>query len=330
MGSNSGCNRRRSESGGEGLHLPVMAEEVVFWLKPERGGRFFDGTVGLGGHAEQLLRRGASGLVGMDKDTTALFLCRQRLSAFEDIFFPVHGSFAEFERALDRVQWEAVDGVLLDLGVSSLQLDDPNRGFSFLEEGPLDMRMDPDRGRSAEELVNTESMETLRMIIAQHGEEPMASRIARAIVRRREEKAITTTTELAEIVSRAYPAARRAAARNHPATKTFQALRIAVNEELEDLRVFLSHIHRRMHLGARIAVISFHSLEDRIVKRMFREMAATCICPEQAPRCVCSRTPLWKILTKKPQTPTAEEVRRNPRSRSAKLRAAEKVAHVRA
>ena len=304
-----------------------MAEEILSWLQPRPGGRYLDGTLGLGGHSLQLFRAagGQIEILGTDKDTRAIALATERLREYEDHFFTAHCSFRDFEAPLQELGWKGFDGVLLDLGVSSMQVDSPDRGFSFVHDGPLDMRMDKDSGTpSARQFLARVSVDELKRIIWDYGEEPMAGRIARAIVRERETRSIETTLELAEIVKRAYPPKRRALARNHPATKTFQAIRIAVNRELDDLRYFLERITKYLLPGGRIAVISFHSLEDRIVKQVFRQESKGCLCPRHYPLCECGHEQTLSILTKKPLIPTAREMHENPRSRSAKLRVAER------
>jgi 16S rRNA (cytosine1402-N4)-methyltransferase len=308
-------------------HIPVLLQEVLFWLRPERGGRFLDGTLGLGGHAHAILERGGGRvrIIGIDRDQSALEAAEERLRPYGSAARLYGGTFDRFPEFLEDAGWDGLEGALLDLGVSSMQLDDPERGFSFIQDGPLDMRMGSEPGgASAAELVNRGSLEQLKRIIYELGEEPMGGRIARAIVDARQKKPFETTLELAGTVERAYPAARRAKSRNHPATKTFQALRMAVNRELECLDGFLGRIFDFLTPGGRVAVISFHSLEDRMVKHAFRRSAKGCICPVTEPRCVCGGEPLVEILTKKPITSTEDEVRSNPRSRSAKLRVAQK------
>ena len=310
-------------------HIPVMLREVVEYLAPKPGGRYLDGTLGLAGHSLGLLRAsgGEAELVCLDRDEQALALARRRL----DDEFPgraqtFHTAFSGFEEALDEAGWDTVDGAVLDLGVSSLQLDEAGRGFSFMAEGPLDMRMDPSGGMPpARVIVNKAHYDELRHIIRDLGEEPLGGKIARAIMRAREEQEITSTLRLAEIVSRAYPPDRRRQARNHPATRTFMGLRMAVNQELEEVRHFLERIVYRLKPGARVAVISFHSAEDREVKEAFKYWSKGCRCPQEQQICTCERMPLLRILTKKPQPPTEAEVARNPRSRSAKLRVAERL-----
>lgn len=310
------------------VHASVLLPEVVEWLGPRPGGRYLDGTLGLGGHSLGLMRaaENKAEVLGLDRDTAALELARGRLAAAGGTFHLENASFSGFEAALDRLGWDAVDGAVLDLGVSSLQLDSAERGFSFLADGPLDMRMDPGGGfKPARVLVNKARFEELRRIIGELGEEPLAGRIARAIVREREREEIVSTARLAEIVALAYPPDRRRQARNHPATRTFMALRMAVNRELEELSEFLERIPARLKPGARLAIIAFHSLEDRLVKQAFRRLAQGCQCPPRQPVCTCGLVPQLKILTKKPATPSQAEMDANPRSRSAKLRVAEKL-----
>lgn len=312
-------------------HIPVLPEEVIRCLAPKRGGRYLDGTVGLGGHAERILDAAECRVLGLDRDGNALAYAAERLRRFGDRVVLRHGRFAEFAEHLDALGWETIDGALADIGVSSLQLDTPERGFSFLHDGPLDMRMDPTGGEtgnvapSAAKLVNTAPYEVLKDIVGTAGEEPQAGRIARAIVDARAKREIRTTLELAAIVEAAYPAKWRATARNHPATRTFQALRIAVNDEFGQLRAFLQGVVARLAPGGRLVVISFHSLEDRIVKHFFRGEATGCRCPGHVPVCVCNHKPALAVLTRKPLTASEEELRNNARASSAKLRAAEKL-----
>jgi len=312
-------------------HVPVMLEEVVDYLRPRAGGRYLDGTLGLAGHSLGLLRASGGGaeLVCLDRDEEALSLARERLKEFPGRAHTFHLAFSAFETALEELGWDGpggLDGAVLDLGGSSLQRDEARRGFSFMADGPLDMRMDASGGLPpARVLVNREHFEELKRIIRDLGDEPLGGKIARAIVRAREQEEIATTSRLAEIVAKAYPPDRRREARNHPATRTFMALRMAVNQEIEELRMFLSSIVQHLKPGARLAVISFHSAEDREVKESFKFFARGCRCPMTQQICTCDRTPLVRVLTKKPQPPTEAEVARNPRSRSAKLRVAERL-----
>ncbi|MDQ7033017.1 MAG: 16S rRNA (cytosine(1402)-N(4))-methyltransferase RsmH [Desulfonauticus sp.] len=306
-------------------HQSVLKQEIINWLKPELRSRVLDGTVGLGGHAEALLECGAKELLGLDLDRDALNFSQKRLAKFGQRVHLFQSNYVNFDLFLDQLGWEKVDAVLLDLGVSSWQLDNPKKGFSFLHQGPLDMRMDTKQSQSAFHLVNQSSFEQLKNILQKYGEEPLAGRIARFIIEEREKTPITSTTQLASIVEKAYPLKRRLNSRKHPATKTFQALRIAVNNELTSLSTFLQKIIDRISSGGRIAIISFHSLEDRIVKQFFKQEARDCICPPQLPICQCNHRARLKILTKKPLGPDEREIVQNPRSRSAKLRVAEKI-----
>ena len=297
-------------------HVPVMTAEVLRYLRPERGGLFVDCTVGLGGHARALLEAGATRLIGLDRDLDALTRARDALAPFGDRVRLVHADYRAIDEVLDRERVDLVDGALADLGVSSLQFDAPGRGFSFQRDEPLDMRMDRTGGDTAADLVARSTERELADAIFQYGEERFSRRIARAIVDARARTPVQTTGQLAAIVRRAIhrPArSRRGAMRIDPATRTFQALRIWVNRELEGLDRFLDAASRRLRAGARLVVITFHSLEDRIVKHTLRALEHR----EDA---------LVKVLTKKPVTPGDDEVDRNARSRSAKLRAAERVA----
>ncbi len=308
-------------------HIPVLKAETLEYLAPRDGGRYLDGTLGLAGHASLLLTAAPEALLlGLDQDPEALALAHERLAPFGSRVQIRQARFADFEVPLAELGWDGLDGALIDIGVSSLQLDTPERGFSFLHDGPLDMRMNPSSGAApAARLVNRGSFEELKLVIAEYGEDPQAGRIARAIVEARAKKPITSTLELAAVVEKAYPPAWRAKARNHPATRTFQALRLVVNDELGQLKNFLAAVTRHLVPGGRLVVISFHSLEDRIVKHYFREEATGCLCPRHIPRCTCGHTARLEILTKKPVTPLPSEVKENPRSASAKLRAAVKL-----
>ena len=307
-------------------HTPVLLEESMELLAPREGGRYLDGTVGLGGHAEAILRHGAW-LCGIDRDQRALEFAGGRLSVFGERVRLFALPFSEFANALDELGWDEVDGMLLDIGVSSMQLDTAERGFSFTADGPLDMRMNPEPGKaSAWHLVNRERPEVLKRIIAELGEDPQAGRIARCIAEDRRKNPIDSTRQLAALVERAYPPVWRAKARNHPATRTFQALRMTVNDELGELHRFLERGLSRLRVGGRLAVITFHSLEDRMVKHAMRRWAQGCLCPRHLPRCVCRHVPEARILTKKPVCASSEEVAANPRASSAKLRVVEKTA----
>ena len=292
------------------VHEPVMTAETIALLDPSRGGLFVDCTVGLGGHARVLLEAGASRLLGLDRDPEALKIARERLEGFGDRIELVHADYRELGRVLDDRGVRGVDGALADLGVSSMQLDAEGRGFSFRRDEPLDMRMDQSQGPTAAGLLDQVGEEELANLIFEFGEERYSRRIARAIVDARRRGSITTTGQLAQIVRRAVP--RRGHQRIDPATRTFQAIRIWVNRELDQLEAFVVEACGRLLAGARFAVITFHSLEDRIVKHAFRALAQ-------------GRMTL-RILTKRPIVPGDSELDRNPRARSAKLRAVERLA----
>jgi 16S rRNA (cytosine1402-N4)-methyltransferase len=308
------------------FHKPVMVAEVVESLRLRPGTVTVDGTVGGGGHAEAILLNTAPDglLIGIDADGDALYAAEKRLAPFGKRAILVKGNFADMETILTEKNTGKVDGILLDLGVSSHQLDTAERGFSFAMDAPLDMRMDRDHGTRASDLVNTLPWEELATIIKNYGEERMAGRIARAIVRKRTQAPIRTTADLAGVVAGAFPpdAGR---SRIHPATRTFQALRIAVNDELTSLRKAVADGVEWLKPGGRFSVISFHSLEDRIVKNAFRAGEKGCTCPPDLPVCACGEKPLLKVITRKPVTPGDEEIRDNPRARSAKLRTAERI-----
>ena len=273
------------------------------------------------------LTGGQARLLGLDRDEQALAKAGERLACYGDNVQLAHTSFQYFPRVVREAGLDLFDGVIADLGVSSLQLDSPDRGFSFLHDGPLDMRMDPGSGgEPASGIVNNASYEHLRQLLWDYGEEPMAGRIARAIIKARENARIESTLELARIVAAAYPAKRRALSRNHPATKTFQALRLEVNQELREIEFFLERIVDYLRPGAHIAIISFHSLEDRIVKRAFRKESTGCLCPREYPLCQCGHEKKLRLPFRKPLIPGEEEMRANSRSRSAKLRVAERIA----
>jgi len=309
----------------ESVHLPVLAEEAVELLACSPGKVVVDATIGGGGHAELILKRiGRTGrLIGLDWDHTAIERARRRLGSRENLIL-IRENFRDLARTLKRLGPTEIDAVLLDLGLSSFHLEEAVRGFSFKAEAPLDMRMDTRLEVTAADIVNTYSEKRIADILKKFGEEPNARRIARTMVRQRSERKIRTTTELAEIVrKRAAKPGRRA--RIDPATRTFQALRIEVNSELENLKRVLDDSISLLKPKGRICVISFHSLEDRIVKRAFVRFARGCVCPPELPQCVCGKKPALKILTPKPIRPSDEDIAANPRSRSARLRAAEKM-----
>ncbi len=311
-------------------HVPVLVKEVLEALEPKAGGRYLDGTLGLGGHSLALLQHvaaqgGTAQLCGLDRDTHALERARSTLAPFGDNVHYFHTQYSQFEEALDELGWDKIDGALIDIGVSSMQIDMAERGFSFQSDGPLDMRMNQDAHESAWHLVNRERFEVLKEHLQRLSEDPQAGRIARAIVDARQKKTIDTTSELANIVYNAYPPAWRAKSRNHPATRTFQALRMVVNDELGELQRFLDAVLRRLNVGGRLAVICFHSLEDRMVKQSMRYWAEGCRCPRHILRCRCGHKPEVRIIHKKPVTASDEELRINSRASSAKLRAVEKI-----
>lgn len=309
-------------------HIPVLPVETLAALAPRANGRYLDGTLGLGGHAEAVLSAAPNvHLCGLDRDEEALAAARARLAPYSGQTHFFHSRYSDFATALASLGWDKVDGALLDIGVSSMQLDEDERGFSFNGDGPLDMRMDQHSTElSAWHLVNRESFAALKECIAVLGEEPQAGRIAGRIVEARQKSPIDTTAELAAVVEKAYPPAWRAKARKHPATRTFQALRMAVNDELGELRRFLDSILQWLPLGGRLAVITFHSLEDRMVKQAMRRWAEACRCPRHVMRCVCGHEPEVRILHKKPLQAGPDELAVNPRAGSAKLRAIEKIA----
>lgn len=283
-----------------------------------------DGTIGGGGHALAILENTRASLIGIDLDAEAISAAGQRLDSFPSRVKLVKGNFADLASVLDGLNVEKVDGVILDLGVSSHQLDAAHRGFSFSQSAPLDMRMDRDAKLRACDIVNGFKPSELERVIRLYGEEKMAARIARAIVRRREVSPIETTAELAHLVAQVMPHSMKHQ-KIHPATRTFQAIRIAVNRELDTLAPGIEAAVAALSTGGRLGVISFHSLEDRIVKHTFLDLAATCVCPKDVPRCVCHQQAVVKVLTRKAVTPSLEEIRRNPRARSAKLRVAERI-----
>ena len=306
-------------------HRPVLLDECIQALNIRPEGVYLDGTLGRAGHSEQIVRRLTTGrLICVDRDRAALEAAERRLAPWMDRVELVHSNFDRVDRILDGLSLSGVDGMLFDLGVSSPQLDDGARGFSYRADAPLDMRMDREEGLTAAGVVNTWSQEELRRILYQYGEERCAPQIAAAIVRRRQEKPIATTLELVEIIKSAMPP-RALREKQHPAKRTFQAIRIAVNDELGSVERMLERAVPRLNPGGRLAVITFHSLEDRIVKTALAELARGCICPPDFPVCVCGRKPAVKFVSKKPILPSAGEVEENPRARSAKLRVAEKL-----
>jgi len=302
-------------------HATIMRDEVARLLSPSEGKQVLDGTLGGGGHTEALLERGAA-VIGLDRDPVALEAAGRRLERFGSRLRIVQAEFGRAREVLDTLGVARLDGALLDLGVSSPQLDEPTRGFSFSKPGPLDMRMG-NTGETAAELLERLDEEELARVLREYGEEPAARRIARAI--KNASPRPTTTTELAELVGRAIP--RKAWPKSiHPATRTFQALRIAVNRELDELDRFLEAIPSLLAVGGRAAIISFHSLEDRRVKRAFRALAGECTCPPGMPVCGCGERKDYALLAKGGLVPSEEEIAQNPRARSARLRAVERLA----
>lgn len=310
-----------SDSPGGFTHQPVLYQEVLNALRPRSAGRYVDGTVGLGGHAAGLLEASAPDgqLLGLDVDLQALQQAANRLAGFGERVVLKHGSFGELDQHLEAAGWPQVDGVLLDLGASSLQFDSAVRGFSFQHEGPLDMRFDPHAALSAADIVNEWPEDELADVLFEYGEERQSRRVARAIVKARP---LHTTAELAEVVSKALGGRKSGI---HPATRSFQALRIAVNQELDTLATALPKAVQALKQGGRLAVISFHSLEDRSVKTFMRRESQDCICPPGQPVCTCGHKASIKDLTRKPVQPGEAEIEANPRARSARLRVAEKL-----
>ncbi|MGI6200418.1 MAG: 16S rRNA (cytosine(1402)-N(4))-methyltransferase RsmH [Christensenellales bacterium] len=309
----------------EFAHAPILLEQAVELLAPHDGGVYVDGTLGGGGHAQGILAAcGPTGrLYGIDRDAAAIAAASARLAPFGERFCPIRGNFHDARALLAGQGVERVDGVMLDLGVSSYQLDAAERGFSYREDAALDMRMDQRQALSAYEVVNTYPRGELLRVLRDWGEEPFASRIASFIVQRRADKPILTTGELVRLVEDAVPMGARR--QGHPAKRVFQAIRIEVNGELEPLQRALEDLIALLEPGGRICVLTFHSLEDRIVKRCFRTAVDPCICPKSAPQCVCGRKPIGKLAVRKPIVPSPEEIVKNPRAHSAKLRCLEKL-----
>ena len=306
-------------------HRPVLLEECIQALNIRPDGVYLDGTLGRAGHSREIARRLTTGrLICVDRDQEALDAARERLAEWMDRVTLVHANFDEIDAILDGLGLAGADGMLFDLGVSSPQLDNGARGFSYMADAPLDMRMDRGQALTAADVVNTWSQEELRRILWQYGEERYAPQIAAAIVRRRGDKPIQTTLELVEVIKSAMPA-KALKEKQHPAKRSFQAVRIAVNDELGSVERMLRQAVPRLNKGGRLAVITFHSLEDRIVKSGLADFARGCICPPDFPVCVCGRTPEIKLVNKKLILPTDRELEENPRARSAKLRVAEKL-----
>ncbi|MBS6719650.1 MAG: 16S rRNA (cytosine(1402)-N(4))-methyltransferase RsmH [Peptoniphilus harei] len=306
-------------------HKSVLLKETIEGLNVRKGKIYLDGTLGGAGHSYEILKKldGTGLLIGIDQDEEALKAAREKLSDFKNVEF-FNLNYIDFEKALDELGIDKIDGVLLDIGVSSYQFDNPERGFSYRFDAPLDMRMDKTLKISAKEIVNTYSEGEITQIIKDFGEEKWASRISKFIVEERKNKSINTTFDLVEIIKNAIPASAR---RNgpHPAKRTFQALRIEVNKELDVLKNSIDKFVNRLNPGGRIAIITFHSLEDRIVKNSFKYLEKDCICPPTSPICTCDKKREIKIITRKPITASEDELKENNRSHSAKLRIAEKL-----
>ncbi len=310
----------------EFIHEPVLLNEVLQWMDVQPGGVYCDGTLGGGGHSGAMLRasNGTATLYGIDRDMMAINAASQRLGQFAG-FHALHGNFHDGKELLQAADAPLLDGVLLDLGVSSPQLDKGERGFSYHEDAPLDMRMDTTQGITAADLLNTASEAEIARIIKDYGEEKWAARIAHIICEHRAKKPMETTFDLVHAVDAAIPKAVRRKDDGHPARRTFQAIRIAVNDELDPLDKALCDFVDCLKPGGRLLVITFHSLEDRLVKRCFQRLQNPCTCPPKAPICTCGKKPMVKVLAKGAVPPSDEEVERNPRARSAKLRVCEKL-----
>ena len=307
-------------------HIPVLFHEIMDIMAPKAGEVFVDCTLGGGGHSRGFLERmGDDGrLIGIDQDTNALRAAQDNLAEFGERVTYVHSNYNNLDEILNQYAPDGVDGILFDIGVSSHQLDEKDRGFSYMQDAPLDMRMDQSRKFSAWDVVNTYSEDELHRIIKEYGEERWAKRIAKFIVDFRKDKPVDTTGELVDIIKRAIPKGAREEG-SHPAKRTFQAIRIEVNDELGVLTRTISVAAKHLKKGGRLGIISFHSLEDRIVKEQFRYLASDCICPPELPFCQCDKVSEVKILTRKPVMATEEELAANSRSKSAKFRAVEKI-----
>jgi len=307
-------------------HVPVLYNEIMEIMKPQPGELFVDCTLGGGGHSRGFLERTSPDgkLIGIDQDTDALRAAKKNLAPFEDRVTFVHSNYENLEEILAEFAPHGVDGILFDLGVSSYQLDEAERGFSYMQDAPLDMRMNQESDFSAYDVVNGYSESELYRIIKEYGEENWAKRIAQFIVNERKQKTIQTTGELVEIIKKAIPKGARMEG-GHPAKRTFQAIRIEVNAELDVLTNTIETAAKALHKGGRLGIISFHSLEDRIVKEKFRYLAADCICPPELPFCQCDKQAEVKILTRKPVVATEKEAQENSRAKSAKFRAVEKI-----
>ena len=306
-------------------HRPVLLDECIDALAIKPDGIYLDGTLGRAGHSRESAKRLTTGrLICVDRDDAALEAAQTRLADWMDRVTLVHSNFCEIHTILNKLGLNGIDGMLFDLGVSSPQLDDGSRGFSYMADAPLDMRMDRSEGLTAADVVNTWSRDEIKRILSQYGEERYAPQIANAIERRRQEKPIETTLELVDIIKSAMPA-KALKEKQHPAKRSFQGIRIAVNDELSSVDKMIQAAVPRLNKGGRLAVITFHSLEDRIVKTGMAAFAKGCDCPPSFPVCVCGKTPDVKLVSRKPILPTEQEIEENPRARSAKLRVAKKL-----
>ena len=306
-------------------HISVLLEECLEGLNIRPDGIYVDGTLGGAGHSSQIVKRLTTGrLIGIDRDTVALAAAGERLEPWQDRVTLVHSNFSEIKQVLSDQDIPGVDGILLDLGVSSPQLDDGERGFSYMADAPLDMRMNREDALTAYSVVNTWAQEEIKRILYDYGEERYAPQIAAAICRRREDSPIETTLELVDVIRSAMPPA-ALREKQHPAKRTFQAIRIAVNDELGSVEKVMKDAISCLNPGGRMAVITFHSLEDRIVKTAMAAAAKGCTCPPNFPVCVCGKTPVVKLIGRKPVVASSEELEKNPRARSAKLRICEKI-----
>lgn len=307
-------------------HIPVLFHEIMDIMDPKPGEFFVDCTLGGGGHSKGFLERTSPDglLIGIDQDTNALVAARQNLSAYDGRVMFVHSNYHRLDHILTQYAPEGVDGILFDIGVSSHQLDEKERGFSYMQDAPLDMRMDQNQSLNAWQVVNTYSEQELHRILKEYGEERWAKRVAQFIVQARKDKPLDTTGELVDTIKRAIPKGAREVG-SHPAKRTFQAIRIEVNDELGVLSRTITVAANHLKKGGRLGIISFHSLEDRIVKEQFRFLASACICPPELPFCQCDKVAEVKLLTRKPVTASAEELEQNTRAKSAKFRAVQKI-----
>lgn len=306
-------------------HQAVLLDEAIKYLKIKEDGIYLDGTLGRAGHSSEILKNlsNKGKLIALDRDTAAIKAVEEKFSDNQSLILE-HANFQELDQVLKKLEIEAVDGMLFDLGVSSPQLDNPERGFSYQKKGPLDMRMNPKQKLTAQDIVNNYSQSELEKIITEYGEENWAARIAEFIVKMRKKNKLKTTTDLVEVIKAAIPKAVRRSG-GHPARRTFQALRIETNNELEQLRNLIDKAVSFLNPGGRVVIITFHSLEDRIVKHKFRDLAKDCTCPPDFPICVCDKEAEVKVITKSPIQASEQEKEENPRSRSAKMRVAEKI-----